>query len=173
MLEIEYEFREQDLIHFNEQRYKKSEALQKKIRNSRLIVPGILALIATFYVIYYGDSVTGAYIALLAAGLSITSPMVMKWSFKHQILSSYTNKEKANMFGSYKLTITPDALVEKSPSGKHKMPWKELLRVEYGDKYVYIYVDIDAALIIPVETVSKGNLEEFAERVEDMIERLG
>ncbi len=173
MLEIEYEFREKDLIHFNEAKYKKSEEIQKKIRKNRLIVPGILALIGMFYVTYYGDMTTGLYITLLAGLLALTSPMVMRWSFRQQVLSNYTDKEKVNMFGHYKLTIDPSALIEKSPSGKHKMPWNDLLRVEYGDKYVYIYVDIDSALIIPVEAVTKGNLEEFAEKVEDMIERLG
>lgn len=173
MLEIEYEFREQDLIHFNETKFKQSEAIQKKIRNSRLIVPGLLALVGIFYYVYYNDIRTGLYIVSLAALLAVLSPMMMKWSFKQQILKSYSDREKNNMFGHYKLTINPNELVEKSPSGKHKMPWTDLLRVEYGDKYVYIYVDIDSALIIPVETVSKGDLEQFAERVEDMIDRLG
>jgi hypothetical protein len=45
------------------------------------------------------------------------------------------------------------------------------VRVEYGDKYVYVYVDLDSALIIPVSTLTKGNLEEFAEHAEGMIER--
>ena len=45
------------------------------------------------------------------------------------------------------------------------MAWKELLRVEYGEKYVYIYIDIDTALVIPVRSVTSGDLEKFAERV--------
>jgi hypothetical protein len=38
---------------------------------------------------------------------------------------------------------------------------------------VFIYVDIDAALVIPRETVSKGDLKAFAKQAEGMIERLG
>ena len=79
---------------------------------------------------------TGIYIIVLAIGWSITSPMVMKWSLRHQILTSYTEKEKTKMFGHYKLVIEPYELIEKSPGGKHKMLWKDLLRVEYVDKYV-------------------------------------
>ncbi len=173
MLELEYELREEDLIRFNEEQFHKSEVFQKKVRNSRLIVPGILLVIATFYVFYYGDVMTGVYIGILGIALSITSPMLMKWSFKQQVLKHYSDKEKVNIFGHYKLVIDPNHLIEKSPSGKNKMDWSELLRVEYGDKCVYIYVDLDTALIIPVETVTKGDLEEFAEKVEDMIERLG
>ena len=76
------------------------------------------------------------------------------------------------MFGLYKLVIEPRELLEKSPGGKHRMLWKDLLRVEYGDKYVYIFTDLDTALIIPIETVRKGNLEEFAEEAEGLIEKL-
>ena len=172
MQEIEYEFREEDLIHFNEGRFKNSKDIQKSIKNSRLIMPGILGIVGLFYISYYGDMTTGIYIIALAVGWSFTSPMVMKWSLRHQILSSYTTKDKDKMFGHYKLVIEPRELLEKSPGGKHRMLWKDLLRVEYGDKYVYIFTDLDTALIIPVETISKGNLEEFAEEAEGLIEKL-
>lgn len=172
MQELEYEFREEDLIHFNESRFKNSKEIQKSIKNSRVIMPGLLGIIGLFYISYYGDMTTGIYIIVLAIGWSFTSPMVMKWSLRHQILTSYTEKEKAKMFGNYKLVIEPYELIEKSPGGKHKMLWKDLLRVEYGDKYVYIFTDIDTALIIPVETISKGNLEEFADEAEALIEKL-
>ncbi len=172
MQEIEYEFREKDLIHFNEARFINSKAIQKSIKNSRLIMPGILGIVGLFYISYYGDMMTGIYIIVLAIGWSFTSPMVMKWSLRHQILTSYTQKEKDNMFGLYKLVIEPRQLLEKSPGGKHRMLWKDLLRVEYGDKYVYIFTDIDTALIIPVETISKGNLEEFADEAERLIDKL-
>ena len=158
MQEIEYEFREEDLIHFNEGRFKNSKDIQKSIKNSRLIMPGILGIVGLFYISYYGDMMTGIYIITLAVGWSFTSPMVMKWSLRQQILTSYTKKEKDKMFGHYKLVIEPRELLEKSPGGKHRMLWKDLLRVEYGAKYVYIFTDLDTALIIPVETVSKGNL---------------
>ncbi len=173
MQEIEYELREEDLIHFNEARFKDSKEIQKSIRHSRLIMPGLLGLVGLFYMSYYGDMATGLYIIVLAVIWSFTSPMVVKWSLRQQVLTKYTSKEKADLFGHYKLVIEPRQLVEKSPGGKYKMLWQDVLRVEYGDKYVYLFTDIDSALIIPVETVSKGNLEEFAEEAENMIEKLG
>ena len=171
MQEIEYEFREEDLIHYNETHLKKSTALQKSIRNSRMILPGILSIVGIYYVSYLGDTLTGIYIFLLAVGWSFTSPMVMKYDMRRQILRNYTDKEKLNLFGHYRLVIDPQMLTEKSPSGKNKMLWKDLLRVEYGEKHVYIYVDVNSALIIPVETVTKGNLEAFAEEAEGLIDK--
>jgi hypothetical protein len=51
------------------------------------------------------------------------------------------------------------------------MAWADLVRVEYGKRYVYIYIDLSTALVIPVDKVKKGNLEEFAEQAEKMVER--
>jgi hypothetical protein len=50
------------------------------------------------------------------------------------------------------------------------MAWEDLVRVEYGKRYVYIYISLNTALVIPVETVKKGNLEQFAAQAEKMIE---
>lgn len=173
MFQIEYKFREEDLLYFNEQRIKVDPILQQAIRKNRLFVPGVMLIIGLFYYIYYADMMTAAYVAVLAVIWSFVSPYVMKLDMRRQILEKYTEAEKKSMFGDYKLSIEPDYLLEKSPSGKHQMTWYELVRVEYVEKYVYIYIDLNTALIIPVETMISGDLEKFAEQVEDMIDRLG
>ena len=170
MLEIEYEFREQDLIFFNEVRFDKSEEVQKSLKRNRLILPGLAILLGIFIWTFQANT-AGLYICAIGAVWSLISPKYVKWDLRRQILTNYTDKEKAHMFGSYYLRIEPDVLVEKSPSGKHKMPWEEILRVEYEKRYVFIFVELDTALIIPVETVSKGDLEKFSEQVEKVIDR--
>ncbi|MDD5410722.1 MAG: YcxB family protein [Methylobacter sp.] len=174
MFEIEYEFREEDLIHFNEIQFMRNEDIQNNIKKNRWIVPGIMALIGAFYYFYYGDKNSSAYIIVIAILWAWLSPKIMMLDLRRQILKNYTNKEKINMFGTYTLSIdpaNPNYLLEKSPSGKHKMAWGDLVRVEYGKRYVYIYINLSTALVIPVETVKKGNLEQFAEQAEKMIER--
>jgi len=174
MLEIEYEFGEKDLIHFNEMQFMKSEEIQQNIKKNRWIVPAIMALIGFFYYFYYGDRNISAYIVITAALWAMLSPKIMKLDLRRQILKQYTAQEKKDMFGLYTLTIdpaNPKYLLEKSPSGKNKMLWEELVRVEYGKRYVYIFISLTTALVIPVDGVKKGNLEEFAEQAEKMIER--
>lgn len=174
MFEIEYEFREQDLIHFNEMQFMKDEEIQKNIKKNRWIVPGVMWLIGFFYYFYYGDVKTTAYITTIALFWALLSPRIILLDLRRQILKNYSDKEKVNMFGTYTLSIDPENpkyLLEKSPSGKNKMAWDELVRVEYGKRYVYIYINLTTALVIPVETLKKGNLEQFAEQAEKMIER--
>ncbi|NBV75835.1 MAG: YcxB family protein [Methylococcaceae bacterium] len=120
MLELEYEFREKDLVHFNEQRLASNVDMQKKIRQSSMLVPGVMLVFGRIHT----------------------------------------------------LTIEPEFLLEKSPGGKHKTLWKEMLRVERHKDYIYLYVAIDAAIVIPRETVTKGDLKAFAKHAESLIDRL-
>lgn len=174
MFEIEYEFQEEDLIHFNELQFSRNEEIQNNIKKNRWVVPGVMGLIGGFYYFYYGDIKSSGYILILAILWAWLSPKIMMLDLRRQILNNYTYKEKNAMFGSYTLTIdptNPKFLIEKSPSGKNKMPWEELVRVEYGKRYVYIYITLNTALVIPVDKVKKGNLEQFAEQASKMIER--
>ncbi|MBZ4203272.1 MAG: YcxB family protein [Methylovulum sp.] len=174
MFDIEYEFTEEDLVHFNELQFMRNEEIQQDIRKNRWIVPGVMALIGSFYYFYYGDWQTSAYILLIALLWALLSPKVMLLDLHRQVLKSYSDKEKNAMFGKYKLSIDPQNagyLLEKSPSGSHKMTWSELLRVEYGKRYVYIYINLTTALVIPLKKVVSGDLEKFAEQVEIMIDR--
>ena len=173
MLEIEYDFREKDLIHFNELRLTTDPVLQKKIRQNRLLVPGVMLVFGLFYYVYYVDMMTTAYITLLALGWGIASPFIMKIDLRRQFFDKYTEAEKKAMFGIHTLRIDPEFLVEKSPGGKHKTAWSDMLRVERHKEYVYIYVDIDAAIVIPRETVKSGDLKAFVKQAESLIDRLG
>jgi len=173
MFEIEYEFQREDLVHFNEMRLKNDTELQKKIRKNRLIVPGLLLFIGLFYYVYYMDIMTTVYITILALVWGIVSPYFMKMDMRRQILKNYTEEEKKALFGIHKLTIDQDYLLEESPSGKKsKTPWSDMLRVDFLKDYVHIFIDIDAAIVIPVNAVKSGNLKKFAQQAESMIERL-
>ena len=173
MFEIEYEFREKDLVHFNELRLATDPVMQKKIRQNRMLVPGVMLVFGLFYYVYYVDMMTTAYITLLAIGWGIASPFIMKIDLRRQFFNKYTEAEKKAMYGIHKLTIEPEHLFEKSPGGKHRTPWSDILRVERHKEYVYIYVDFDAAIVIPRETVKSGDLKAFAKQAESMIDRLG
>ncbi len=171
MFEIEYEFREEDLIHFNELQLMRSEEIQSNIRKNRLIVPSIMLLIGAYYYFYYHNLMSAGYIAFVAVLWGMLSPRIIQLDLRRQILTNYSYKEKNSMFGMYHLSFDKDFLIDKSPSGRHKTPWADVLRVEYVKRYVFIYMGLTTALVIPVETVKSGNLEEFAEQVEKMIAR--
>jgi hypothetical protein len=174
MFQVEYEFREEDLIHFNQMRFMQTDEYQTAIKKNRWYVPAAMLLIASFYYYYYVDLKSAGYIAAVAVLWSVFSPRVILLDIHRRILGQYTHKEKKLMFGTYTLTIdphNPNYLLEKSPSGNNKMAWADMVRLEYGKRYVYIYLDLTTALVIPVATVKSGDLEEFSKQVEKMIDR--
>ena len=173
MLEIEYEFREKDLVHYNELQIDQSEHLQKKLKSNRLFFPGILAIFGLFLWSYYQDFRTALYVITISVCWAIVIPQIIILSFRRKVLESYTEKEKQAMFGHYTLRIDPKALAEKSPSGKNKMPWKTILRIEHIRDYIHIVLENGAALVVPIETVSTGDIEEFSKQVKKMIDLYG
>jgi hypothetical protein len=64
MFEIEYEFGEEDLIHFNEIQFMRNDEIQHNIKKNRWVVPGVMALIGSFYYFYYGTMVVSFHIGL-------------------------------------------------------------------------------------------------------------
>lgn len=171
MYEIEYDLAEEDLIHFNEQLFFKSEVARKKLRFSQFIAPGFLAIVGVFYGLILGNEYAGLFTVVFAVLISIFAPYAIKWDMRRQVIHCYTAKEKANIFGHYKLHIEPKTLVEKSPSGENAMPWADLLRIECSKNYIYIFLDIATALIIPIDKISSGSLEQFTKQANKLIDR--
>ncbi|MDT8405778.1 MAG: YcxB family protein [Methylococcales bacterium] len=172
MYTIDYELREEDFIHFNERLLHNTDHVKASIRKNRWYIPAFLLFVAAFYYYYYGDTAASGYIVFLAALWTWLSPRLILLNLRQQITKSYSHKEKNKMLGNYHLSMDAEHLIEKSPSGKHKYPWSEVLRVEREkDQYVYLYVDVDTALVIPVETLKSGDIKAFSKHAEKMIER--
>lgn len=176
MLEIEYEFKEEDLIKFNEIRFMKTEEYRNQVKRNRWIVPAIMVLIGSFYYYYYSDMKAGGYILAVAILWAWLSPKIIMLNVGRHINKTYSEKERKNMFGNYVLSIdpaNPQFLNEKSPSGKNKIAWSELVRVDRERGYVMIFFDLNTALVIPEAAVKRGDVEAFAKQVEKMIEMHG
>jgi hypothetical protein len=176
MFEIEYEFRDEDLIKFNELRFMKTEEYRSQMKKNRWIVPSIMMLIGSFYYYYYGDLQAGGYIFVVAILWAWLSPKILMLNVGRQINKNYTDKERKNMFGTYVLTIdpaNPQYLQENSPSGKNKIAWNELVRVDREKGYTMLFFDLTTALAIPEETIKRGDIKAFAKQVEKMIELHG
>ncbi|MEY4767634.1 MAG: hypothetical protein RL637_273 [Pseudomonadota bacterium] len=171
MIEIEYEFRQEDLVHFNELCIAKNPLLQKELHRNRLFTPAAMFLIGFFYYVYYHDITTTAYIVGLAFLWAMISPYTTKMDFRRQILAKYTDAEKKDLFGIHKVIIDPNYLIDKMPGGRHKTAWSEVMRIEQNKEYIYIYTDLKSAIIIPLETVIQGNIEQFTTEAEKIIAR--
>jgi hypothetical protein len=172
MTEIQYEVREKDLIAFNEHLLANSEPIQKTIRRHQAIIPGVIAAIALLLFFYFKDIPSAIYVILIAMGWGLGIPLYLKLDMRKQLRRMYSEEEKARLIGHYALRAEQDHLVEVSANGESKLRWKKVLRVEVEKKYVFVFVSLDSALIIPRDTLAKGSkLHEFVKTVEERIEQ--
>jgi hypothetical protein len=160
MLQIEYELREQDLTAFTEHQLQDKENFQKILRRHQIIIPAILAFLALLAWIYYASPLNAAYIALIAISWHYLSPMLIKYNLRRKILKLYSETDKRQLIGKYKLRLEPHALVEIRGTQETRIPWQDVLRIEVTKRYVFIYLDVDMALIIPRKTL-KGDIHKF------------
>lgn len=174
MTEIQYEVREKDLIAFNEHILANTEHVQKTFRRHQAIVPGIIAIIALLLFFYFKDIPSSIYVILTAMAWGLGMPFYLKWNIRKQLRRMYTEEEKISIVGNYTLRAENDHLTEISGKGESKLSWKKVLRIEVEKKYIFIFVSLDTALIIPRDTVAKGsNLHEFVKTVDERIEQAG
>jgi hypothetical protein len=161
MTEIQYELRERDLLAFNDHQLKNAEKLQKTLRLHQATIPGF----------YYQDSLTAATIGGVAAFWGLGAPYYLKWITRQRIARMYSDEEKARILGEYTLRIEPHDLVEISKSGESRIKWADVLRIEAAKNYAFVFVALDSALIIPRQTVKKGDILEFFKEADQHIEK--
>jgi hypothetical protein len=160
---------------FNEHQLKNSASFQKTINRHQALYPAVIAVFALFSFFYFKDIPASIYALLLAMAWGLGGPFYLKWNALKQIRNSYTEAEKAAILGHYTLKAEPNGLAEIDAAGEtSKLPWKKVLRVETEKKYVFVFVSLDSALIIPIATVSKDSkLGEFVKAANDYIEKAG
>ncbi|MCX8049487.1 MAG: YcxB family protein [Methylohalobius sp.] len=160
MLEIEYELRKQDLTAFTEHQLQDKEHYQRILRRHQITFPAILALLAFFVWFYYANILGTICIALIAVLWHYLSPLLIKYSIRHKTFKLYSDADKEQLIGKYKLRLEPQALAEIRGKQEIRIPWRDILRIEAAKRYVFIYLDVDIALIIPRKT-AKGDLHKF------------
>lgn len=171
MTVLEYELREKDLVAFNEHQLRNSKDAQRAMKKYRYYMPAFLILSGFFFMWFYGEYYSGLYVIALALLFILMVPKVLFWDFRRKVLKMYSEQDKEKLLGKYRLRIEPRALHEEAPSGRSKVTWDEVLRVELEKHYAFIFTDLDSALIIPKETVSNGDIHEFVSRVDEYLEQ--
>lgn len=162
MLEIEYELRDQDLTALTEHQLQEKEHYQKILRRHQLTFPALLALLAFFVWLFYANILGTIYIALIAILWHYFSPLLIKHNIRRRTIKLYSEADRARLTGRHKLRLEPQCLVEIHGKEENRIPWRDILRLEETKHYVFVYLDVDQALIIPRKSV-KGDLKKFIE----------
>lgn len=173
MPQIQYTVTEQDLVAFNEHQLEKSERIQKKMRLHQAIIPGIIAVFALVLFFYFKDIPSAGYAIILMIVWGLGAPAYLKWNMRKQIRQSYTEKEKAAITGTFTLRAESHGLVEIGADGQsNHLSWDKVLRVEVEKLYVFVFISLESALIIPRKSLTKeSKLADFVIAAEKYIDK--
>lgn len=169
MIEVQFELREKDLTAFTEHQIKSKEDFQKIYRRHQIILPAILALLAFFLWFFFGNTLGAIIIGITAIAWHYISPWILKKNIRMKTLKHYSDHDKKNIVGDYKLRLEPRTLVQIKNSNETIYKLSEILRVESNPKYIFILLDMDLALVIPKRTC-KGDLKSFIKQLDKRIQ---
>lgn len=170
MFEIQYSLQERDLIAFSEHEVKDNSPLRKQTKRQSTTIPGILCTIALVMWFYFEDVLSALIVGVAGVVWGLVTPLYFNRDFRRKVRAQFSDEDLNRILGNYKLRIEKKALVEISPQGESRILWKDILRMELTKKYAFIYLDAHEALIVPLEKLSREQINEFADLVDQRIE---
>jgi hypothetical protein len=166
MSKIEFEVRDKDLIKFTTYNYRQHPKVQKMFSRNQFLYPFILGLVVIYMYALLGNTTYALPLALVTICWAIFIPMYLQYNLKSQAEALYSEEEKLNLLGPHTFKAEDKHLHGVFPGNETRIRWKDIARAELQKGYLYLYLDTDRALIIPKETVSSGDFNEFLNAVE-------
>jgi len=168
MNDLEYSVSEDDIISFSHYHALQQPGYMDSLIRHKFVWPGML-VVAGIYTYFFSRSpilaVVFAFVGILW-GYFIPG-IIKKLHGKHALKN---NKEKGNTaIGKHSLRIEKDYLVDCCNDDETKIKWEDILRVEKTDGVSLIYLGMEAAMVVPEASVTKGIYDKFIDKVEKSI----
>ena len=99
-------------------------------------------------------------------------PRVLRRNVTKQVEKMYVEGQVSDTVCKHKLSLTPEAIIDKTEYSKIQTPWSEVQRMVRTDRYLFIYISDTLAHIIPRNVFSnEAKCEEFIDTVKRNCER--
>jgi len=174
-LNIEYQNTAEDLLHLNLYHFQQSPSFRKKRLLFQYSVPAIL--IVGILILVLIPSVNVSILIVLPIGFVcvfwiVYMPRVLRRNVTKQVEKMYVEGQVSDTIYRHKLSLTPEAIVDKTEYGKIQTPWSDVQRLITTDRYVFIYISDALAHIIPRNTFSsEEKYQEFLDTIKRRCER--
>ena len=168
MNDLEYSVSEDDVINFSHYHALQQPGYRDNLIRHKFVWPGML-VVAGIYTHFFSQSPVLAMIFIFAGILwgYFIPEIIKKLHGKHAVNKSI---EKGNsVIGSHSLRLEKDYLVDHCNDTETRIKWEDVLRVEKTDGISLIYLGLEAAMIIPKSSVTKGVYDKFIDKVEKSI----
>lgn len=153
------------LMAFHRHHHAKSAVI--KLR--KYVVPAIVVLLV--FAAMYRISRPGRELEYLKAAATFSVIFVAlnwvgikagEWNAKRAYAAPGRNK---SVLCEHVLEVTPEALVERTPFSETHSRWNSIEAVEESEDYLFIYVQANAAHVVPKSSLAEGDSSEFREEL--------
>ena len=104
----------------------------------------------------------GALFSVIYVAMNWLSIKAGEWNLKSSYARKGTNR---SVLCEHVLEITPDGLVEKTPFNETRTAWNAIEAVEQTKDFLFIYIQSNAAHIVPIKAVAEGDVFEFRKQL--------
>jgi len=147
---IEYENSLDDVLYLNLYHYQHSPVFRTKRLLFRFALP-VLAVLAWLALISMNPSgaLSGLPLLVVAVVWIGFSPRLLQKNIRKQVMKLHMEGQIVNTVRRHRLSLTPEAVTDKTETGKARTLWKDIGRIVTTKRHVFIYTSDDMAHIIP------------------------
>ena len=156
-MKLEYKINEQDFLDFQLFTASKSNRINMKKRNGRILLTAGSAAIALYFFVNE-NIVMSIYFALVAILSGLFYPKYFIWRYKKHY-KTYIKENYSKRFGQIEtLEINNDWIFSKDKTTEWKINLSEIERIDETDKHFFIKMSTGISLLIPkreLDTIDK------------------
>lgn len=158
---IKYDNTMEDMIAFNQHYIETSPVQRKSLFSIRWKMP-VLTLIF-FGILSWSDHSFGflIYGLVVAIVLFLVYPAMFRKRFAKNIRQLYAERGSKGVLGLHSLEIDDNGLLVKTDCNEVKSSWNTLDRIVSTDTHTFIYINANAAIILPRQTIVEGDYDNF------------
>jgi hypothetical protein len=149
-MNIEFENTLDDILALNWYHHRTSPAARRTLRLFQYVLPlaiVLIVLVITFAAGWSKMSLLPA--AVLALAWFALVPRMQKRNLQKRIVKLYAEGRDRGIVTGHKVSISSSSITDRTDHGETKTAWKDVDKVVATEKYVFIYVGPESALIVP------------------------
>ena len=167
---VKYHNTVDDLVAFNRYHYAHSPAVKRTKFTSMILVSALLIVGAL--TIPSNEELSRSVIVAGAVVLAALCSVILNHTFAvsmdrqvRRLCKEGTNK---SVICQHELEINDDGLVERTEVNETRHSWQGVERIAESDRHVFIYFSAMMAYIIPKESVTSGDPDQFIARAQQL-----
>jgi len=149
-MKIQFELTNDDWIEFQKDYLSRSKQYQRIRFWTGLISPIIIFFYGLYGCLEKGSHYSGLIVyALFSVILIVFLPHILDSSVLKTLNRQFKEEDFSALMGNHVIKCTDEFLLLINPGSENKTLWKKFIKYEENEKYIFIYLTGNSAVIIP------------------------